>query len=359
MSKKILQIDGRMARASGIGTHIRNILPRLRRHLPGWRIRAICRDSSVGEAWTKQGSLDEYHVNGSGYYSPQLWLDPTVVRLANNASVWWAPHFVVPPFGSSPVLATFHDCAHLDCLQTIRVRAIGYALMALASAKAQRIVTVSNFSKGRIVDWFPKAAPKIAVIPNGVENDWFDETEPFVWDRPYAVIVGNHKPNKNLAYVVNEFVQFGKLHQVDLLIVGKTGGFSSDNSQWESWSHLEFVKVMGELSFEKLRSCVAGAVCLISGSLYEGFSLPPLEAMASGTPVVLSDIGVHREYYNCVGHFFDPRSSGALARVLEASWGAMNSRTIDARSQLRAIAKNFDWERASLDIAREIVGISF
>jgi glycosyltransferase involved in cell wall biosynthesis len=269
-------------------------------------------------------------------YKPFSWGGPgrpaTVVR-----DLWWYPHglpreargvdvlhcptFRGPVRSSVPVVVTVHDLAVLRHPGTFNPWTRRYSRFAVprVARAARRVIAVSEFTRAEIVELLGVPAERIRVIPNAVG-------EPFGPDGPavegdYVLAVGTLEPRKNLAAAQQAAERLG----VELKVVGARGWGSVLVDGW-----------LGRVSDEELAALYRGARCLVYPSLYEGFGIPVLEAMACGTPVVTSAGGATEEVAGGAAVLVDPRDPSAIAAGIE-----------------EARARRDDLVRMGLDRARE------
>ena len=265
----------------------------------------------------------------------------TVVRDA-----WWYPHglpheargldvlhcptFRGPARSRVPVVVTVHDLAvlrHPEAFNQWTRRYSRFAVPRVARA-ARRLIAVSEFTKGEIVELLGVPAERITVIPNGVG-------EPFAPDGPasegdYVLAVGTLEPRKNLAVVQ----QAAERSAAPLRVVGARG-----------WGDVQVDGWLGRVSDSDLAALYRGARCLVYPSLYEGFGIPVLEAMACGTPVVTSRGGATEEVAGGAAVLVDPNDPAAVAAGIEEA--------ASRRDELRALglerAAQFTWERVAAE----------
>jgi glycosyltransferase involved in cell wall biosynthesis len=234
----------------------------------------------------------------------------------------WSPGNTGPLSISRQVL-TLHDAASLEHPEWFeRKFAFWYnTLLPRLVRKVRAVITVSNFSKERIVRLTGVEPDLVHVIPNGVEPR-FRPADPstvqkvrkkFALEHPYILFVGSLEPRKNLKILLEAW-GLGRFDGATLAIVG-AGGHLFAKTQLGSIP--EGVRLLGRVEDEALPALYSGAAGFVYPSIYEGFGLPPLEAMACGTPIAVSDIPVHRELCGSTAVYFDPFSPEELSSKLE------------------------------------------
>jgi glycosyltransferase involved in cell wall biosynthesis len=172
-----------------------------------------------------------------------------------------------------------------------------------------------------------RVAPAIKVAPLGLEADFLKPPAPWTAPRPYFVCVGTLEARKNIAFLLTVWRRLAELRGSDaprLVLVGRRG--------WENESvldHLErsravinLVHEVSDLTDHELAQLVSGATALLSPSLAEGFDLPVVEALALGTPVVASDIPVHRELAGGSAKLIDALDGPAWLEAIDAAIAA-------------------------------------
>jgi glycosyltransferase involved in cell wall biosynthesis len=200
---------------------------------------------------------------------------------------------------------------------------------------ARFVITVSEFTRRELVELLGVPEEKICVVPNGVA-DAFRRDGPRE-DGDYALAVGTIEPRKNLPRIE----EAARLAGVELRIVGERGWGGADASN--GW--------LGRVPDERLAALYRGARCLVYASLYEGFGLPVVEAMACGTPVVTSAGGATEEVAGGAAVLVDPRDPAAIAAgIIEAA-----ARNVELRRLGLERAQAFSWAaaaRATADVYR-------
>ena len=252
-----------------------------------------------------------------GHLWEQLHL-PTQLR----RRLLWSPGNT-GPIGVSRQVLTVHDMASLDHPEWFeRKFALWYgALLPRLIRKVRAVITVSQFSKERIVDLTGVEPERVHVIRNGVDRRFrpadlkgIEQVETdYELTRPYILFVGSLEPRKNLR-VLLEAWQLGGFDGATLAVVGASGhvfpnlGFDSVPPG---------VRLLGSVEDDVLPALYSGAAGFVYPSIYEGFGMPPLEAMACGCPVAVSDIQVHREICRETARYFDPFNPEDLSRQLD------------------------------------------
>ena len=192
-----------------------------------------------------------------------------------------------------PVVSVVHDVSFIEHpewfspIERLWMKRAIPATMEMAAA----VITVSSFSRYEIIRTCGINPAKVHVAHDGVDPARGAGTAPASGVAPYFIYVGNLEPRKNVSTLLRAFAEFRKGHPDHrLVVVGhpKRGGRVSEQPG---------VEFAGYVPDDELASLTAGAVALCYPSFYEGFGLPPLEAMALGVPVIASDIPVMRELY--------------------------------------------------------------
>jgi glycosyltransferase involved in cell wall biosynthesis len=246
--------------------------------------------------------------------------------------------------------------------------ALTYARMSMdmAARRATRVLTVSESSKADIMRFFGTDSSKIDVIYNAYDARFGDEPreedvvrvrERYQLHDEFVLYAGNVKPHKNLERLIDAFhlVRARGLDHLKLVMIG------DDISKYASLRHAvhryrlhRYVRFLGYLPEETLAVMYRLAGVFVFPSLYEGFGLPPLEAMASGTPVVTSNVSSLPEVAGDAAQLVDPYDPEAIA---DAIYRVLTD--VDLRRDLRrrglARARQFSWE-TSVRRVREIYG---
>lgn len=359
-------IDGRKLHDFGIGTYIRNLLRHLARIDRETEFVVFCRPED-------RGSLSSIGPNfravpePSGNYSiaEQLRIPLAVKR--ERLTLFHAPHYVLPPLVGCRSVVTIHDCIHLMFPQYLPNRlALAYARtsIGLAARRATRVLTVSESSKRDILRFVRTAPEKIDVIYNAYDERFGEEPreedvvrvrERFQLHDEFVLYAGNVKPHKNLERLIQAFhlVRSRGLEHLKLVLIGdEISKYAALRRAVHQHRLHKYVRFLGYLPEETLAVMYRLASVFVFPSLYEGFGLPPLEAMASGTPVVTSNLSSLPEVADEAAVLVDPYDPGAIA---DGMYQVLTDETLrrDLRRKGLARAHQFSWE-TSVRRVREI-----
>lgn len=320
-----LCLDARMLHASGIGVYIQNLLPVLSE---AFHLTLIGNKEEL-----KTYPAEIIHTEIPIYSIAEIISFP---RLIPPCDIFWSPHYNVPllPIKAKKRLVTIHDVYHLAHFHTLSLKQKLYAkvMMQAAVSKSDRIITVSAFSKGEIIKYTRACPDKVTVIHNGIDHALFRPVsdadvklavqQKYQLPDKFLLFVGNVKPHKNLLALVDAFDQIR--HQIpdySLLIVGKKEGFitgeSSIHERVRQSPELESrIRFTGFVDSEDLPVIYQLAELFVFPSLYEGFGLPPLEAMACGCPVLVSDRASMPEACGDAATYVDPKDAPAMGKAM-------------------------------------------
>jgi glycosyltransferase involved in cell wall biosynthesis len=228
--------------------------------------------------------------------------------------VYFSPGYNPPLASRAPFVFTIHDLMHLRVAdESSTAKRLYYErIVRPALAKAFRVLTVSNFSKQEIVDWSGIPPQKILVVGNGVSTGFLPTGPRHVEDRPYLLYIGNRRPHKNLPRLLKAFQSAHLGRDVILLCSGIRDGAMN---RWIQEAGLDqsAVRFTGEIPEERISDYYRGALAVLVPSLYEGFGLPALEAMACGTPVLVGNRASLPEVVGDAGLLVDPLDVAAIA----------------------------------------------
>ncbi|HEX7085514.1 MAG TPA: glycosyltransferase family 1 protein [Vicinamibacterales bacterium] len=365
--------DARKIHDFGIGTYIRNLLRQLARLDHESEYVLICqpgdRDlpASLGDNFVAA-------IDRSKPYSVREQISIPWAVLRSRATLFHEPHYVLPPLvARTRAVVTIHDCIHLRFPQYLPNRAaLTYARTQMGSAarRAAHIITVSEASKRDILHFFPVPPEKITVIYNGIDDRFAtpppaDEmqrvAERYQLEGRFLLYVGNVKPHKNLERLLEAFHlvrQTPGLEDVRLVMIGdEISRYSALRRAVHRNNLHKYVRFLGFLPDHMLPIVYRLASVFVFPSLYEGFGLPPLEAMASGTPVVTSNVTSLPEVTGDAAILVDPLSAEAIADGIRR---VLTDRELadTLRSRGVARAREFSWERVAREVRRIYADVS-
>lgn len=234
-----------------------------------------------------------------------------------NKEVYFSPGYNSPLFFLSRTYITVHDLNHIDILgNSSHLKRLYYNwVLKRTCRKAKSIITVSEFTKRRIVEWSGRDADDIIVVNNGVSEAFNVNAIPYNNEKPYILMVGNRKPHKNEINGVKAFLHADIDKSIQLLLTGESTEALSEIIIKNNAS--ERIKFVGKVSEETLASLYKGATFLFFPSLYEGFGLPIIESMACGTPVLTSNVTSLPEVAGDAAFYIDPNSLDSMKSGIE------------------------------------------
>ena len=293
-----------MSENTGIGTYIKNIVPHLIAE-NNWDLVLLVKTKSP---WTDP---HKQKLFSSPIYSLQEQLKyPFVVP---SCDLFWSPHYNVPffPIRAKKRVVTVHDVCHLVYGNELGWLKKRYAKTMLQKAlQADKIVTVSHFSKQEILKYLKVNPEKITVIHNGAPVYTHTSSHQLDIPSPFILYVGNNKPHKNLSSLLQAFhLLRQELHVYHLVLVGKDPSLASLPSP--------VIHVFSDVSDESLPYYYKQASLLVCPSTYEGFGLPALEAMAYNCPVAASHSASLPEVCGNAASYFDPINPKQIAKVMK------------------------------------------
>jgi glycosyltransferase involved in cell wall biosynthesis len=361
-----IAIDARKLHDYGIGTYVRNLIAQLAREGDDHTYVLVCRERDA--AFVRSlGPRFEALVEGANNYSlRELFSVPWGLSRA-RADLFHAPHYVVSPLTRCPTIVTIHDCIHLRFPQYLpnrRAYLYARAMMLIAARHARRILTVSQASKDDILRYLKVPASKVEVIYNALderlaavptEEEISRVRERFQLRAPFILYTGNIKPHKNVDRLIEAFaiLRRHRAGELKLLIIG------DDISKYPNLRRLihrfqlhQHVRFLGFVPDATLRVLYRLAAAFVFPSLYEGFGLPPLEAMASGAPVITSNVSSLPEVVGDAALLIDPMVPADIADAMQRVLDDPALRAELIRRGCERV-KAFSWER-SIARTREV-----
>jgi alpha-1,3-rhamnosyl/mannosyltransferase len=366
-------IDTRKIQDFGIGTYIRNLVRGLGEIDPDNRYVLITSPQARDALAADLPENFELTLETAPVYSlrEQLSLSWKLYRL--KLDLYHSTHYVLPAVVPSKVVATIHDIIHLlypDFLPSRLALIYAHRMIRSTLGRADRIIAVSENTRRDVADHFEVSGEKIEVIYNGVDDVFrqpLSEEAIERWlknlgvERPYLLFVGNPKPHKNLDNVVKAYGRARQLHSFEhrLVCVGARRGVEFKIQQRAEQLGLgDAIHLVGHVAQEALPALYQGAELFLYPTLYEGFGLPVIEAMASGTPVITSNTSALKEVGQGYAHLVDPLDVEAMAAAIVRCVSDDEYRTGLAKRG-RKRAEDFHWRRTAektLALYRQVLG---
>ncbi len=346
-----IAIDIRKIEDFGIGSHIWNLLKSLSQideeneyFLIGYSQRSL----------PPLGKNFNFLKTTAGKYSLSEHIKIPFLLNKIKCDIFHSPHYVIPFFHKGLTTVTIHDVIHLlfpSYLPLKILRYYAYFQIKRALKVSKVTFTVSQSSKKDIVSFFPWAEKKIEVVYNGLDERFFGKARAEICDKfkrelgNYVLYVGNIKPHKNIEVLLGAMK---KLKGMKLVIAG---GFPNKKilNKIKEEELEEKVVFMGFLSFEELSALYESSQVFVFPSLYEGFGLPPLEAMAKGIPVVASSAPSMPEILKNGAIYFNPHSEDSL---LEGMISVIEDKELRESiiTEGRRVAQSYKWSESARKI---------
>ncbi|MEI6242482.1 MAG: glycosyltransferase family 1 protein [Chlamydiota bacterium] len=322
---KHLCIDARMLSNSGIGTYLKNLIPRLKND-PNIMLSLIVHpEAAKKEPWISSYSL---LFSSAPIYSLQEQLQ--LPRIIPTCDLFWSPHFAVPllPIRAKKRIVTIHDLYHFAYFSTLKVTEKLYTKIVIPFAvkTAAKVFTISQFSLEEMKKHLSINPEKIAVIPNGsidkknlTQQKHQEILSKYNLPSRFFLFVGNCKPHKNIKGLIEAFAN---LHSTDcyLVIVGKYKGFAHTENIHSLIQEKKLEKrvlVFSDITDEELPVFYSSATAFVFPSFYEGFGLPPLEAMTYGCPVIASSAASIPEVCKEAALYINPYDKEELTKAMK------------------------------------------
>ncbi len=252
----------------------------------------------------------------------------------NKFDLFLSPDGYCSLSSDTPTLAIQHDIAFEHYPDMVpKLHSIYYKYyVPKFMAHATRIATVSEYSKSDIVRQYGVAADKIDVVYNAAKDIFqpvsqqqkLQLAEEYTNGKPYLIYVGSIHPRKNLSNMLLAFDAFRKATpEADLkfLVVGAFGWQNSDLKEIiNSMQYKDEIVFLGRQPLDQLAKLIAGAYALLYLSLFEGFGVPPIEAMQCGVPVITSDTSSIPEICGDAAILVDPLKVDAITQAISLLW---------------------------------------
>lgn len=340
-------VDARMMFSSGIGTYIRGLTDEYANvsHPSDWHF-----------------SLEKF--NAPVYSIAEQFAYASILK---KFDLWHAPHYNVPFFKpKTPVVTTIHDLIHWVFRgKFFSPLHAGYARTMIQKAlrNSAQVITVSQKTKSDLIEHFGADAGKISVIYEGTSPDFKplpaeqvnNALKPYGLPENYFFYCGNLKPHKNVLWLVRLFRRLFKEKKINtpLVVLGKKDpSYPADMRELAALGREDAVIYLPQIEKGGLPVLYNGATALVHPSLYEGFGLTVLEAMACGTPVAAFRTASIPEVAGDAAFLHEVNDETAMAATLQKLESSSSLRE-EYRQKGFAQAKKFQWKdaaRQTLDV---------
>lgn len=338
-----LCIDARMAYSSGIGTCIRQLAPYLSE--PPFKTRLLV--DREGQEWCKKF---EQIVFPASIYS--LREQVLYRRKIPSCDLFWSPHYNVPllPIRAKKRIATIHDACHLALSQFLSFPEKVYAkfVMGRALHGSDAAVTDSFFSQKELIRFLGRPRKDLEVIPVAVDRNRFQRIEnksileeikkKYRLPEKFLLFVGNLKPHKNLSGLVQAFQNLSLGKDWGLAIIGKRTGLRNGDKDREAASIL----TLEDVPDADLPAIYSLAEVFVFPSFYEGFGLPPLEAMSCGCPAIVSHAASLPEVCGDAALYVNPEDPFSIGKAIQEAISNQSLRKNLIEKGLERV-KRFEW----------------
>ena len=337
-----IAIDCRYLGGSGIGRFLKGILDNLDFNKNEYYL--IGKEKNI-----KKYPAKMYLINNTSAFSTKGILK--INKEVNECDIYFSPNFIIPLNVKIKTITVLHDVVFLD-MPKINSSFIEYKLkkylIKRCMKKSSHVFTVSNFSKERINNYFPKYKNKISYFYSGVDKIFKDFAKEEALEKENHILyIGNIKENKGIKTLLEAYKLIKDKTDLKLYIVGDKDNLKTQDKTLDEYFNIDGVNFTGKISDEELLELERKAKFLIQPSLYEGFGLPPLEAIYLKTKPIISDIDVFKEVYSDLDvEFFKVKDSKDLAdKILNTDYNINpNFDYINNKFDVKNFAKEIEKE---------------
>ncbi|HTW10956.1 MAG TPA: glycosyltransferase family 1 protein [Acidimicrobiales bacterium] len=295
------------------------------------------------------------------HWSWSRWPFPPIEAFIGRADVVHGTNFVVPPARRAAMVVTVHDLTPVRFPELVERATLAYPeLISQAVRRGAWVHTPTEFVAGEVVEVFGAAPERVRAVHHGVAPRQVSAAAAAEvvagllpgWVERYILFVGTVEPRKDLATLVRAFGTIGKRRPGLALVIAGREAWGRDrlDEAVAACSVPGQVVRLGRVADAARDALVARAELLAYPSLYEGFGLPPLEAMAAGTPVVASRVGALEEVLGDAARLFAVGDSDALASAMEE---LLDDRALrdDLVARGYRQAARYDWDVCAAGLA--------
>jgi len=369
------------AEKTGIGWMADRLLREMRRMAPEWELQ-LNYFKLRGHGEGRPAAMQEYADLGFGdhcaFYSYSLYKMmwnllpiPYSYFFGKDSDITFFFNYYIPPGVKGRKVTVFHDMGYKVFPETIRKRTMMMlnANMDTACKRADKIITVSEFTKQETAKYLGVDPDRMVVMHLGVNRDVFHPNhleeqvaavrEKYGIPREYLLYLGTLEPRKNIERIIAAYgaVKHTNSDVPKLVLAGRKGWmYDSIFEQVKRLRLEEEVIFTGYIDRDEPPLLLKGAMAFLFPSLYEGFGIPPLEAMACGTPVISSNVSSIPEVVGDAGILVDPYSDEAIADGIRRVLDDRELRVQMSEAGLKR-ANGFTWEKGAkilLDVLKSL-----
>jgi len=311
--------------------------------------------------WAEFGACERVPSPAGGALRRSAWEQMGMRRMLRSADVYHGTHMATPAATSTPTVATVHDLTFYRIPRRYSfAHRWYYRALAQTAARADRIIVPSAAVATDVVRYLGYAPERIRVIAEAARESFrpapADDVErvrqKLGIEREYVLCVGTAEPGKRAVDAIRAMALLDDMPGLGLVLAGNPGRLSEPLRREAARLGVSGrVRFLGYVEDHDLGPLVGGALALVFPSLYEGFGLPPLEAMACGTPVIATTAPAMNEVLGEAALFVGLRDPEGIARCVRRLRDAAERREWSARGIEHA--QRFSWRTA----AEETVGV--
>lgn len=362
---KTIAVDSRFFGPShtGLGRYTQALITGLYQLKPKYQIYLLASPQAVRYLKTTFPRFNSISVKAKHYSLAEQIEIPRVLNQIKPDLVHFL-HFNAPLFYSKPFIVTIHDLIkhHSKGMATTTqwpfiypIKRIGYYLAINNAIKhSELILTPSQAVKKDILQFFPVKPSKVVVIPEAADPVFFkpvaQKIKELIPDKPYLIFTGNAYPHKNIIQLIKAVQLYRQKYnsQLQLVIVtAKDAFYQRLSRQIRQLNALSCIKIKGYSSDQQIQNLYHYSVAFITPSLFEGFGLPGLEAMAAQTLILSSNRTSLPEVYGPHAIYFNPENLSEIIKIIHWAINLKPTQRTQLINQAYIHTRSFSWEKTA------------